>query len=242
MMHISLTPTDLLQRRRQPEIMDAPDLPPARFVETLRGLGRVNWVTQSSRLMWPDLRTAARRHPDRPIRVLDVACGGGDVLIALWRSAEMAGVKVELAGCDLSATALSYARDWAAATGASIEFFQHHVTRDALPQGYDIIMSTLFLHHLDEDGAISFLRDAAAKTRDRIVIQDLVRSPLSYWFARLGTSVLLLNDICREDGRTSVEGAFTRREALELAQKAGLGESEIVPRFPFRYLIRWVKP
>jgi hypothetical protein len=75
-----------------------------------------------------------------------------------------------------------------------------------------------------------------------MVIQDLVRSPMSYWFARLGTSVLLLSDICRLDGRSSVEGAFTRAEALELAHKAGLQGAEVVPRFPFRYLIRWIRP
>jgi 2-polyprenyl-3-methyl-5-hydroxy-6-metoxy-1,4-benzoquinol methylase len=234
--------TDLIRRHRQPEIMDEPDLPPARFVETLKGLGRVNLVTRSSRLMWPDLEATARRHPDRPIRVLDVACGGGDVLIALWRAAQRAGLRVEFAGCDLSSTAVSYATEAAAEAGAPVTFFQHHVTKDALPEGYDLIMSTLFLHHLDEDGAISFLREAAARTRDRIVIQDLVRSRLSYWFARLGTGVLLLNDICREDGRTSVEGAFTPAEARSLAEKAGLDGVEIVPCFPFRYLIRWVRP
>jgi hypothetical protein len=86
------------------------------------------------------------------------------------------------------------------------------------------------------------LRDAAAKARDRVVIQDLVRSRLSYWFARLGTGVLLLSDICREDGRTSVEGAFNSAEARQLADKAGLDRAEVVTRFPFRYLIRWVTP
>jgi 2-polyprenyl-3-methyl-5-hydroxy-6-metoxy-1,4-benzoquinol methylase len=192
--------------------------------------------------MWPDLKATARRHPDRPIRVLDVACGGGDVLLALWRTAKRNAVKVELAGCDLSGTAVSYAREQAAKAGARIGFFQHRVPLDALPEGYDIIMSALFLHHLDEDGAIYFLREAAAKARDRMVIQDLVRSPMSYWFARLGTSVLLLSDICRLDGRSSVEGAFTRAEALELAHKAGLQGAEVVPRFPFRYLIRWIRP
>jgi hypothetical protein len=65
---------------------------------------------------------------------------------------------------------------------------------------------------------------------------------VSYWFARLGTGVLLLNDICRVDGRTSVEGAFTPAEARRLAEKAGLDGAEIVPRLPFRYLIRWVRP
>jgi hypothetical protein len=74
------------------------------------------------------------------------------------------------------------------------------------------------------------------------VVQDLLRSRLSYWFARIGTRFLLLNDICRLDGRTSVEGAFTREEAQGLAQAAGLKDVEVVPRFPFRYLIRWVRP
>ena len=105
-----------------------------------------------------------------------------------------------------------------------------------------MIMSTLFLHHLDEDDAIAFLREGAARTRDRLLIQDILRSRLSYWFARAGTRLLLLNDICRLDGRSSVEGAFTREEARELAKKAGLADAEIVPRFPFRYLIRWVRP
>ena len=71
---------DLSRRHRQPEIMDAPDLPPARFTETLRGLKRVNVVTSSSALMWPDLEAAGRRGPGRRLRVLDVACGGGGLL------------------------------------------------------------------------------------------------------------------------------------------------------------------
>jgi 2-polyprenyl-3-methyl-5-hydroxy-6-metoxy-1,4-benzoquinol methylase len=234
--------TDLSRRHRQAEIMDAPDLPAARLIETLKGLRRVNSVTQSSRLMWPDLLAAARRHPDKRLRVLDVACGGGDVLRTLARWAAGASLDVELTGCDASADAVSYARETAAHAGARINFFELKVGHDALPDGYDMVMSTLFLHHLDEQEAIAFLREGAAKALDRLVVQDLLRSRLSHWFARIGTRLLLLNDICRRDGRASVEGAFTREEARGLARAAGLEDAEIVPRFPFRYLIRWVRP
>jgi 2-polyprenyl-3-methyl-5-hydroxy-6-metoxy-1,4-benzoquinol methylase len=233
--------TDLSRRHRQPEIMDESDLPPARLAETLRGLQRVNAVTRSARLMWPDLKAAARRNADRPVRVLDVACGGGDILLALWRKAKRSGIKVELAGCDASPEAVRFASDSASKEGATIEFFESRVPRDPLPQGFDMIMSTLFLHHLDEHDAIAFLREAALKARERVVIQDLIRSRLSYWFAWIGTSVLLLNDICRLDGRTSVEGAFTREEAREMVEQAGLAKADVVPRLPFRYLIRWVR-
>jgi 2-polyprenyl-3-methyl-5-hydroxy-6-metoxy-1,4-benzoquinol methylase len=147
-----------------------------------------------------------------------------------------------LAGCDASEEAISHARQVAAHAGAPISYFTLKVGRDPLPDGYDMIMSTLFLHHLDEDDAIAFLREGAAKARDRLLIQDILRGRLSYWFTRVGTRLLLLNDICRLDGRTSVEGAFTRAEASELARAAGLDHAEIVPRSPFRYLIRWVRP
>ena len=187
----------------------------------------------------PGCRQAA---PGQTVRVLDVACGGGDVLVTLARWAAKASLAVELAGCDASGEAVSHAREVAADAGAPISFFALKVGRDPLPDGYDMIMSTLFLHHLDEDDAIAFLREGAAKARDRLLIQDILRSRPSYWFARAGTRLLLLNDVCRLDGRTSVEGAFTREEARELADKADLADAEIVPRFPFRYLIRWVRP
>jgi 2-polyprenyl-3-methyl-5-hydroxy-6-metoxy-1,4-benzoquinol methylase len=237
----SKMPFDLSVRNRQPELMDQPNISPACFTDTLKGLHRVNIVTRSTRLMWPDLKAATHRQPNRAIRVLDVACGGGDVSISLSRWATRAGLRVELDGCDASPVAVRYAREAATKAGARVHFFEHRVPRDPLPDGYDMIMSTLFLHHLDETDAISFLRQAAAKSRDRIAIQDLVRSPLSYWFARFGTTFLLLNDICRLDGRTSVESAFTRPEARALARKAGLEDAEVVAHLPFRYLIRRVR-
>ena len=119
-----MTRTDLSERHHQSEIMDDPDLPLAHFVETLKGLGTVNAVTRSASLMWPDLKAAAARHPARALRVLDVACGGADVLFSLWRRAARDGLKVEMAGCDLSATAVTYARAEAAKAGAPIEFFR----------------------------------------------------------------------------------------------------------------------
>src|SRR4029078_5398049 len=121
----------------------------------------------------------------------------------LARWAVKASLDVELAGCDASDEAVSHARAAAAQAGVPISFFTLKVARDPLPEGYDMIMSTLFLHHLDEGDAIAFLREGAARTRDRLLIQDILRSRLSYWFARAGARLLLLHDICPLDSSHS---------------------------------------
>ena len=121
--------SDLSRRHRQPGDHGRSRLAAGAGRQTLKGLEIVNTVTGSSRLMWPDLKAAARSHPDRPLRVLDVACGGGDVLIALWHKGHRAELEFELVGCDLSPEAVRYASDAAAKTGAPIRFFAHDVTR-----------------------------------------------------------------------------------------------------------------
>lgn len=235
-------PRDLSLRNRQPEVMDSPEISPDVLIKTLDGLGLVNAITLSLRIVWPDVCATVTRHPTRPVRILDVAAGGGDMLIRLHKRAMRHRFAVELAGCDISPVALAHATASADAAGVPIDFFRHDASIDALPDGYDMIMSSLFLHHLDDDDAARFLREAAARANDRVVIHDLARSTLSFWFARLGTSFLLLNDICRKDGERSVEGAFTRQEAAALASKGGLVNAEIESRLPFRFLLRWVRP
>lgn len=233
---------DLSKRNRQPEMMDSPDIPATRLIATLDGLSLVNALTFSLRIVWPDVKATVARYPSRPIRVLDVACGSGDVLIRLYRRAKRLQLPVEFAGCDISPVALGHARRSVELDGAAIHFFQHDATRDPIPNGYDMIMCSLFLHHLDEPDAVAFLREAAERAQDRLIVHDLVRSSLSHWFARIGTRLLFLNDICRSDGERSVEGAFTRAEAAALADAAGLTGADVVARLPFRYLIRWVRP
>jgi len=222
--------------------MDSGGLSDSELTKTLDGLSLVNSITMSLRIIWPDVVATARRHPGRPVRILDVAAGGGDMLVRLHRRAKRRNLPIELYGCDVSPVALAHASAAAEAVRASIGFFRHDASRDPLPEGYDMIMSSLFLHHLEEKEAIEFLREAAARARDRVVIHDLVRSRSSFWFAKLGTSVLLLNKICREDGERSVEGAFTRGEAAALAVRAGLNDAHVEARFPFRFLLRWVRP
>src|SRR5207253_9483209 len=96
---------DLSHRRREPELMDEPGLDPAAHAQALRGLRRINRLSRSSGLAWRAIRALAGELPARPLRILDVASGGGDVAIGVARRAAQARVALSVDGCDFSQTA-----------------------------------------------------------------------------------------------------------------------------------------
>jgi 2-polyprenyl-3-methyl-5-hydroxy-6-metoxy-1,4-benzoquinol methylase len=228
----------LRERHLQPEWMDRPDLDEDRHREALRGLERINRCSGSARILWRPLCRLAEETAGRPVRVLDVATGGGDVPRALWHRARRARLPLLLEGCDISPVALAHARRRCAEEGAEVRFFQADVLHEPLPSGYDALVSSLFLHHLTEEQAIELLRRMGTAGRS-VLVNDLARSRTGYLLAWLGTRLLSRSEVVHFDGPRSVEGAFTPEEARQLAEKAGLTGAVVRRRWPCRYLLSW---
>ena len=229
---------DLRCRRRQAELMDQPDLEQAPHDQALRGLARINWWSRSASILWPAIRALSRRLDGAPLRLLDVACGAGDVAIRLWHKARRAGVLLQIDGCDISPAAVAFASRRAAAAGADVRFFTCDALSQALPDSYDVVSTSLFLHHLEEEQAVALLRQMSSAARHLVLINDLRRSWRGFMLAWLATRVLTRSPIVHFDGPRSVESAFTAGEALQLGQHAGLGSLTVTHRWPFRFLLQ----
>jgi 2-polyprenyl-3-methyl-5-hydroxy-6-metoxy-1,4-benzoquinol methylase len=232
-------PFNVGQRRREPEIMDQPGLDEVQHVQALRGLARINRLSGSARILWPALRTLARQLSPAPLRLLDVATGGGDVPLGLWRKARRAGLALAIAGCDRSPTALAHARRGAARHGADLRYFEWDALGGPLPEGYDVLTCSLFLHHLDEAEAVGLLARMAAAARRLVLINDLRRSTVGLLLAYLGTRLLSTSPVVHTDGPLSVAAAFTPAEMRTLAARAGLKGATVARRWPFRFLLTW---
>jgi 2-polyprenyl-3-methyl-5-hydroxy-6-metoxy-1,4-benzoquinol methylase len=236
----------LRERHLTPEIMDREGLDPADHHHALDGIARINLVSSSASILWPPIRDLCwqrRKTGDpRPVRVLDIASGGGDVACRLWKRANRKGLPVELTAADISPLAIEHATATAARLGANVSFFELNVLSDPIPDGYDVITCSLFLHHLTEDQAVTVLRKMREAAGSLVLVNDLARGWLGWLAARIGTRLLTRSKMVHFDGVVSVEGAFTPDEALALAQKAGWEGAMVERKFPFRYLLLWRRP
>lgn len=225
-----------MKQRRVPELMDGPDISPASHHRALAGLQTINYWSNSVGIVWRQIEPLFPL--DRPLRILDVATGAGDVPIGLWHRAKSNNVPVEIEACDKSVIAVSHARDNAAKHSAAIRFFQCDVLTDDLGKSYDVIVSSLFMHHLDSGQAVGFLKKLAANTQRRLIINDLRRSAFG-WVMALSAGTILRSRVVRVDGIRSVRAAYTMREAADIAVQAGLDTVLVEPQYPFRFVMMW---
>jgi len=200
------------QRMRLPELMDDPALEARAHSDALRGLAR-------------------------SVRLLDVACGSGDVTLALIRKARRDGVEFTVTGCDISPVAIEAARHRAGQAGLQATFVQANALTDELPGVFDVVLASLFLHHLSRDDSVTLLRAMGAAARRLVVIDDLIRGAAGYLLAATAPRLLTRSPVVHVDARLSVRSAFKPEEARVLAETAGLVEIEVRRHWPARFLL-----
>lgn len=233
---------DLSTRNLQPELMDDPALEQSVHQQALIGLRRINWWSRTDVAVWKMLQTITHTLPSGvPITILDIASGGGDLAIRIATIARRQNIAIRIHGCDISPTAILYSTEQARAAGLSnVTFHQCNALEEPLPRpSYDVVMCSLFLHHLDAERAevlLSRMKSAAGKL---VLVDDLRRTRFGYWLAWLGCRILTRCHVVHIDGPMSVAGAFTTQEAKEVAVRAGLESVTIQHHWPQRFLLSW---
>ena len=231
-----------MQTRNQlPELMDDPGLDRREHEDALRGLSRINRFSRSTAALWPPIAKACQTANGKPFRLLDLACGGGDVALGIARKAKAAGLPIAIHGADFSEQAVDIANRAAKDEGLDVPFFRLDALNDPIPSDYDILTSTLFLHHLVEKDAVKLIRTMAASTRKMILIDDLIRSRVGYALAWAGCRLLSRSRVVHYDGPVSVAGAFQIAEVRRMAEAAGLPSVTIRRHWPERFLMSWSK-
>lgn len=231
----------MLTRKRVPELMDDPSLDAGLHHEALRGLEKLNVVSSSVDLLWSQLKTLPklRSAAKRTLRIVDVASGAGDIPVGLCKRAKAEGVCLEIVALDISETAIEYASAKANSANASIQFLQLDALKELIPIGFDAAICSLFTHHLDPPDVIRLIQNMRAASNEMLIINDLVRSELSFAMVWLGTRLLSRSKIVQYDGPVSVRASYTCDEMMSMASDAGLSDARSLFYPPCRQLLVW---
>lgn len=223
---------DLSYRSRETELMDEGEISFAEFHHCLRSLETINQLTLAYRptLQWLRGWTAS----GHSLRVLDVGSGGGDMLRRIAGQLNQEQLhRTTLIGLDSNPWSKKSAE--LCEPDSAIRFITGDVFCYEPDQPIDLIICSLFTHHLNNAQLGDFLRWIDHRARKGWFINDLHRHPLPYHFIKTATHLLSHNRLIRNDAAVSVARSFTVNDWRNLLDTAGLDDSVRIQRFfPFR--------
>ena len=200
------------------EMMDRPQpvsLDLERDLERLRQLNR--WFG-SHRLVSIFMRRWIT--PGAKMRVVDLATGSGDIPRVLVDYARKVSAQIEVDAVDRQAATLDIARGLSAGY-PEISYHAANILEWDRPQGYDIALCSLVLHHFSDDDAVRLLRRCRALSRRFALVSDLRRGFLLRAGVYMLTALIFREPMTRFDARLSAKRAFSFVEMRQLAIQAG---------------------
>lgn len=228
---------DLSSRASLSEWMDDDAVDFDTFAGCLRDLAKVNVATLAHRPTLAFLEQLARtgRWPkDRPLSLIDVGSGYGDGLRAIQYWASRRALDISLTGLDRNPWS---ARAAQAASGPHQPIAW--LTTDVFDYAGepDVIISSLFTHHLDDWQLVRFLGLMDRRAQIGWHVNDLLRHPVAYVGFSALAKVMRWHPFVRHDGPVSILRAFSPGDWRGYLAEAGVEGASVRRRFPFRLCV-----
>ena len=225
------------QRSYELENIDKGTYTPAEYEGCLVELQRVNeWLGDAKALRGSLLEEIERRDLQF-FSVLDVGAGSGELLRVAVKWARETGRTASLIGLELNKRSAQAILE-ASADFPEISSVQASGLMLPFPDAaVDYVISSLTLHHFDDEGAVNLLREMGRVARRGIFVIDLHRNPTAYFFYTTIGHLFLHNRLIREDGALSILKSFTPNELEKLGRHAGLQNIAVEKHFPSRLVL-----
>jgi 2-polyprenyl-3-methyl-5-hydroxy-6-metoxy-1,4-benzoquinol methylase len=205
----------------------------------LRDLAKVNVLTLAHRptLEWMSRVTQMHRG-EGPLHVVDVGCGGGDLLRKLERWARRQEIKLRLTGIDLNPQCIRIAQEFSP-DDCGVEWIAGDAFSYKPDGGIDVVLSSLMTHHLSDTEVIAFVAWMEATARCGWFVNDLYRSEGAYKLFACLAKLMRWHRFVQHDGPVSIRRSFREEDWKRLVMRAGIAPEvvEIAKAFPSRLCV-----
>jgi ubiquinone/menaquinone biosynthesis C-methylase UbiE len=212
-----------------PELLDSDQGTPEEVADSLADLRWLNRYFGGLNTTSKLLSHVAAGAGLKQLSFLDVAGASGDVALAARAQLKARGIDLDIAVLDRSAAHLpkSQGRNGTVA-----------IVGDALnipfeDASFDVVGSSLFLHHLDSEEIVRFTNEALRVCRHAVIVNDLRRDPIHLATAYAGIAVYH-SRITRNDAPASVRRAYTPEEMREVLRNTNAGKLEFSRHYFYR--------
>jgi 2-polyprenyl-3-methyl-5-hydroxy-6-metoxy-1,4-benzoquinol methylase len=208
---VSLAERDVVLR----ELMDDPECDPALLRATLRRFETINRLVSRWGSVYRSRIRPFLASLDGPARVLDLGCGGGDVIAQLAARAENDGFDVEWVGVDPDPRALEVALTRPAPPRTR---FLCADGADLLAAGerFDLVLSNHVLHHLTPAELGEFVEQSRGLSRGIALHSDIERGRLAYVLYAIGITPFAPGTFLRTDGLRSIRRSYLQEELADV--------------------------
>lgn len=224
-------------RTNQVELMDDFSMTGELLAKTLDQLAKINrWLGGNSITLNGLKKLLKKESKNRPIIIIDLGCGNGDMLRKVADYGKKEGYDFKLIGIDANEYTIDYAKKLSQ-NYKEINYLQQDVFSDKFKNlDYDIVLSTLFLHHFTEEEIMGLLTSVLNKTTLGIIVNDLHRHQMAYYLFKL-LCLTIQNPMVKEDGLISILRGFKRLDLERISEKLNVDIS-IKWKWAFRY--QWI--
>jgi|SRR5438270_421300 ubiquinone/menaquinone biosynthesis C-methylase UbiE len=214
----------MMKRRPIAELLDTDSGTPEQIAASLSDLQRINrWFGGISTARALVERVAERTRSSR-LSLLEIASGAGYVPRTVHERLRKAGIELDVTLLDRSSSHLDHFARSVAGDVLALPF------RD---ESFDLVSSTLFIHHLPPEQVVRSVREALRVCRKAVLINDVTRSRLHLWMVYAGLP-LFRSRITWHDAPASVIQAYTSEEMRAMLEDIPGTRVEICGRYLFR--------
>ncbi|UII33708.1 methyltransferase domain-containing protein [Fulvivirga ulvae] len=176
----------------------------------------------------------------RDLTIVDLGCGGGDMLMMIADWARKRSQPINLIGIDANPNIIDFAqkntRNYPEIVYKSINIFSEEFK--ALQ--YDIATSTLFTHHFNDQELTDLFALIKSQASIGMVINDLHRHWFAYHSIKWLTAAFSKSVMVRNDAAVSVLRSFHKNEIEEILKASGVSNYSIQWMWAFRWqLVAW---
>lgn len=221
---------DTPPRIDEPELIDDENQPYADFRASMtdvqranRFLGGTSVVTRQVKVWLGEARGRADFR-DRPVTILDVATGSGDLPEAVLAVGRAMDVPVRLVGLDFSEPILRFAREQVGMK-PDIRLVRGSAFRLPFQDGsVDYVLCSLAFHHFGFEQSIVALREMERVAKRGWLVNDLRRAWSAWLLFRAVSTITRMNRLTRHDGPASILRAYSVPEYRSMPAPLGLRE------------------